>query len=249
MRLYSYNRVSTDDQKVGMAIYQENISWFCKRHGHTVIDEFTDEDVSGGKELKKRPSGEYLYQGLMLKQAEGVVCANVSRMFRDMEDGISTANRFKENGIKMFITDGSAEPIDIDTVQGFTMFTMQLLMAQIELMNIRTRTRNSARFRDRNNMASTHAQYGYDIVDKKQVVNEKEMRIVRVINSWRDSDNFDFKKIAELLNTSNIPSKNAGKVVKKEGGGEIIYSGKWSSKTVKGVYEYHKKKAANGATN
>lgn len=229
-----------------MAIYEENISWFCKRHEHTVIASFTDEDVSGGKELRKRPEGEYLYHGLMLKEAEGVVCANVSRMFRDMEDGISTANRFKENGIKMFITDGQAEPIDIDTVQGFTMFTMQLLMAQIELMNIRTRTRNSARFRDRNNMASTHAQYGYDIVDKKQIVNEAEMLVVKEIFAKRDSG-IDFKAIAACLNERGVLSKNAGKVVRQHDGTDLVYSGKWSSKTVAGVYNYHQKKQANAS--
>jgi site-specific DNA recombinase len=241
MRLYSYNRVSTDDQKVGMSIYKENIEWFCKRHGHTVIESFVDEDVSGGMQLRSRPNGSKLYKQLMNFEADGVVCANVSRMFRDMEDGFFTANRLKENGFKLFISDGQSDPLDIETISGLMLFTMQLLMAQTELMNIRTRTKNSAVFRDKNNMASTHAQYGYDCVDKKKIVNQEEMKVVDMIFSMV-KDGFTFKAIAEHLNFNNIPSKQAGKEVKAKDGSTITYSGLWSSKTVSGVHAYHLKK-------
>jgi DNA invertase Pin-like site-specific DNA recombinase len=229
MKLYTYNRVSTDDQKTGLLVYKERMDAFCARWNHTIVDSWEDEDVSGGIPLKDRPAGSIMYKNLFLGKADGVLFDNVSRMFRDMEDGITTVNRFTESGIKMFVSDGSADPIDIESESGFLFFVMQLTFAHIERMKIKKRTKDAHTMRRKTGLPTSHTQYGFDKVNGRLVIREDEMDVVTLILKSRDEDKMTFDLITNNLNDQGIPSKKGGK---------------WSKKVVFGVYNYHKKIAA-----
>lgn len=225
MRIGTYCRVSTDDQKTGMQVYRESVNNFCIRNNHTVSASFEDEDISGGMALKDRPEGAKLYEMAMAHRIDGILADNVSRMFRDMEDGISMANRFREAGIKVFFTDYGSEPIDIETESGFLWFVMQLTMAHIERMKIKKRTSDAHRMRRRNGLATSHAPYGYDKVDGRIIENNEEMTVVRFILLWRqDGESYDM--IARRLNESDRKPKKGGQ---------------WSAKTIRDVVLYQEK--------
>jgi DNA invertase Pin-like site-specific DNA recombinase len=172
MKLYTYNRVSTDDQKIGLQVYRERMQSFCLRWNHEIVESFEDEDVSGGIPLKERPEGSKMYINLMQHKADGVLFDNISRMFRDMEDGVSTANRFTEAGIKMFVSDGSSDPIDIETESGFTFFVFQLMYAHLERMKIRKRTKDAHTMRRKNSLPTSQTPYGFDKINGKLVHND-----------------------------------------------------------------------------
>ena len=227
MKLYTYNRVSTDDQKIGLQVYRERMQSFCIRWSHEIIASFEDEDVSGGIPLKERPEGSKMYISLMQHKADGVLFDNISRMFRDMEDGVSTANRFQEAGIKMYVSDGSSDPIDIETESGFTFFVFQLMYAHLERMKIRKRTKDAHTMRRKNNLPTSHTPYGFDKVDGKLVPNTNEMRWVRLIITMRNTDGATFDAIKDFLNNERIPTKKGGST--------------WTKKVVYGIYNYHSK--------
>jgi DNA invertase Pin-like site-specific DNA recombinase len=227
MKLYTYNRVSTDDQKTGLQVYRERMNAFCIRWNHEIIQSFEDEDVSGGIPLRERPQGSIMYINLMQHKADGVLFDNVSRMFRDMEDGISTANRFTEAGIKLFVSDGSSDPIDIETESGFTFFVFQLMYAHLERMKIRKRTKDAHTMRRRTGLPTSHTPYGFDKIDGKLVPNSIEQRWVSIIKTMRDVDGRTFDQIKDFLNQEKAPTKKGGAT--------------WTKKVVYGIYNYHNK--------
>jgi DNA invertase Pin-like site-specific DNA recombinase len=227
MKLYTYNRVSTNDQKIGLMVYRERMQAFCIRWNHDIIDSFEDEDVSGGIPLKERPEGSKMYLNLMQHKADGVLFDNISRMFRDMEDGISTANRFSEAGIKMYVSDGSSDPIDIETESGFTFFVFQLMYAHLERMKIRKRTKDAHTMRRKTGLPTSHAPYGFDKVDGRLIENPIEQRWVKVILSLRNDENKTFDYIKDFLNQENAPTKKG--------------TSNWTKKVVFGIYNYHSK--------
>lgn len=231
MILDSYNRVSTDDQKTGMQVYRESIERFCQYGGHQIDITFEDEDVSGGLPFRERPAGKLLFNRLMNGEVDGMVADNVSRVFRSAADGFATIELFRDAGVKFFICDQGQVPLDIDSEQGFIMFTIQLMTAQLERMKVKKRTADAHKVRRKIGLATSHAQYGYDKivthhgdqVVKKLVVNTDEMLVVKQMFQWR-SEGMSFYSIAKTLNEMNIQAKKGGS---------------WTGKTVQGVIEYH----------
>lgn len=195
---------------------------------------FEDEDVSGGIKFKERPEGRKLYQRLMNKESDGMVADNVSRVFRSAADGFATIEEFRDAGVKFFICDQGQAPLDIDTEQGFIMFTIQLMTAQLERMKIKKRTQDAHSMRRKTGLATTHAQFGYDkIVEKsgdhiirRVIENKAEQEVLSQIIEWHNGGS-TYYAIAMNLNEKGIPAKKGGT---------------WTGKTVKGVIEYFYKR-------
>ncbi len=230
MILHSYNRVSTDDQKTGIQVYRESIERFCKFGNHTIKGVYEDEDVSGGMPFRERPQGKLIYESLMNGDVDGMVADNVSRVFRSAADGFATIEEFRDAGVKFFICDQGQMPLDIDSEQGFMLFSFQLMYAQLERMKIKKRTSDAHKMRRKTGLATTHAQYGYNKIVDNQYGNpinriipcDREQIIVKKIMDFhrRDVSNY---AIAKLLNENGIPAKKGGA---------------WTGKTVKGVIDY-----------
>ena len=233
MILHSYNRVSTDDQKTGIQVYRESIERFCKYGNHEIVGVYEDEDVSGGMPFKERPQGKLIYESLMNGDVDGMVADNVSRVFRSAADGFATIEEFRNAGVKFFICDQGQMPLDIDSEQGFMLFSFQLMYAQLERMKIKKRTTDAHSMRRKTGLATTHAQYGYNKVSEHHAGNlinkivpcEVEQRIVAKILQWSQEGKTKYS-IAKSLNKKNIPAKKGGI---------------WTGKTVAGVISYQDK--------
>lgn len=224
MDLAPYIRVSTDEQKTGLQVYRESVLMFAERNKYNVPVIYEDEDVSGGLAFRKRPEGRKVWEAAVEGRIKGILSDNVSRMFRDMEDGIVTANRLKEMNIKLFFVDYGSTPIDIQTESGFLWFVMQLTMAHIERMKIQKRTKDAHRIRRKNGLATSHTPYGKDKIEGGRLIdNPCEMSIVRKIVSMRDSG-CTFQSIADHLNHDKVPTKKGRE---------------WDKKTVSNTYNFH----------
>jgi DNA invertase Pin-like site-specific DNA recombinase len=230
MILHSYNRVSTDDQKTGIQVYRESIERFCKYGNHEIVGVYEDEDVSGGMPFRERPQGKLIYESLMNGDVDGMVADNISRVFRSAADGFATIEEFRDAGVKFFICDQGQVPLDVDSEQGFMLFSFQLMYAQLERMKIKKRTSDAHKMRRKNGLATTHAQYGYNKISDTQYGNlvnrvvpcEKEQEVVKQIMELHIS-NISNYSIAKFLNNNGIPAKKGGI---------------WTGKTIKGVIDY-----------
>lgn len=232
MNLVSYNRVSTDEQKVGLQMYEQSIKRFCEYHNHTLVGQFQDEDVSGGIAFASRPSGSECYKLLMEGKADGIIVGDVSRMFRDLENGVVTERIFRENGIKMLFADGNGTPVDTTTETGFMMFLFPLLQAHLGRLNRKVTTTKNMEYRRKIGLATSHCPYGYyrskTEGDNKLYENPDEMLVVDFIFDSVASSH-TLTDIAKMLNNQGIKSKT-GKL--------------WSRASVESVQEYHSKRKA-----
>lgn len=223
MNLISYGRVSTQDQD--LTIYMDQPRSFCKRHGHVLIKEFADHDVSAGIPFKERPQGSLAYQMLVEKRADGIIASETSRVFRDVEDGIVTMNYFSKIGISMFYCDDyTNEPISIDTPHGFRSAITPLIDAHMERLKIKYRTKKAMQYRRENNMVTSHAPFGFDVKDGMLVANNLEMRVVEIIFDLH-KEGLSYKSIADTLNINSIPTK--------------LGKGAWYGKVIKGIIQFH----------
>lgn len=230
MNLVSYNRVSTDEQKVGLQMYEQSIKRFCEYHNHTLVGQFQDEDVSGGIAFAKRPSGRKCYDLLMEGKADGIIVGDVSRMFRNLEDGVVLERIFRENGIKMLFADGNGSPVDTTTETGFMMFLFPLIQAHLGRLNRKVTTKKNMEFRRNSGLVTSHTPYGYERAtegkDNRLYEKADEMKVVEMIFQMLGL-NYSLTKIAAELNSHSIPSKT-GKT--------------WSRNSVDSVINYHTKR-------
>ncbi len=225
MRIGWYIRVSTQEQSESLAMYRSQAQAFCERYEHTLIDIYSDEDVSGGIELFKRPAGKALLQAFQDKQIDAVASPNVSRLFRDLRDGINTLHQFGINNWAMFCGDGYGLPLDVNTPMGFSMVVDQLKYAQIERMNISERTTRGLAFRRKKQMATSHTPYGWKRVEgsTQMIEDETEKVFVNKILSMNNEGICD-SQIAKHLTSINAPTKKGGK---------------WHPITVTKIINYH----------
>lgn len=224
MNVGLYLRVSTDEQQSGLKVYIQQAKDFCERYGHTYTDLFIDEDVSGDKELQKRPAGSKILQALESGKIQGIVSPNVTRLFRNLRNGVNTIHEFENKNWKMFVSDGYGLPVDISSIMGFSMFVDQLKYAQIERMQIAERTKNGMTYRRNNGKATSHTPYGYYRVedDKTLYHDDDEMAYVNVMVDLHN-EGMPYLGIAKELNEASVTAKKGGA---------------WTAKTVRGVIQY-----------
>ncbi len=232
-----YIRVSTDDQKNSLDRYREKAKQFCDYYNHELIDIYSDNDVSGGIDLFKRPEGKRMYQDLLSGKIDTIASPDMSRFFRDLRDGLNTLHEMQELNIKVYVSNLYGEAFDLNTIMGFSMIVDQLKYAQIERMNVSIRTKDTMTYRRRNSMATSHAPYGKDkIVDtttknKMLVTNEKEMSVVESIKKLYDKG-WTYNSIANKLIELGVPSKR---------------NGVWYGVTVKKILHFHYPELKNKA--
>ena len=229
-----YIRVSTDDQKESLEMYRNQANDFCQRYGFNLVKIYSDEDVSGGIELFKRPQGKVLKQDLDNGTINAIASPDVTRLFRDLRDGVNTIYDMQDEGIEIFTGDGYGTPLDVNTPQGFSMVMYKLQSAHYERLIIKERTKKAMTFRRNNSLATSREQYGYNIViegkQKKRIENEKEQLVVKLILGMKKA-NQPLATIADTLNRNNIPTKTQ--------------QGKWHPSTIKSIISFQEKLQKN----
>jgi DNA invertase Pin-like site-specific DNA recombinase len=139
MMLYSYSRVSTDEQQNSVADQRSRLLAYAERIGQPIAREFVDEDVSGLKtKLRDRPDGKQLCD--ILQPGDTVVLTAVDRCFRSMADAASQVQVWKSLGINVHFLDVD---IDINTTEGELMFHILAAAAQYEARMISKRVKNT----------------------------------------------------------------------------------------------------------
>lgn len=208
MNIAWYIRVSTNDQREGLAMYKSQATEFCQRYNHTLIEIFSDEDVSGGIDLFARPAGKSLLKALNEGIVDAVASPNVSRLFRDLRDGVNTLHTFGKKNWQMYVGDGYGLPIDVNTPMGFSMIVDHLKYAQLERMHISERTTRGLAFRRKKGMATSHTPYGYFRTEENTSLHEDKTQMAVVKKIIEANENgISTSKIASILNQNNVPTK------------------------------------------
>ena len=99
--IYGYIRVSTDKQTLDNQRFE--IEKYCKDR-NLIVNSWIEETISGTKHVDDRKLGKLLYK---LRSGDILICAELSRLGRNMFMIMSILNYCMENGIKVWtIKDG-----------------------------------------------------------------------------------------------------------------------------------------------
>lgn len=93
---YGYIRVSTDKQTVENQRFE--INRFCEKQ-EIIIDRWIEETISGNKDVEKRKLGRLLNR---LKKDDVLICAELSRLGRNLLMIMSILNHCMKNDIKVW---------------------------------------------------------------------------------------------------------------------------------------------------
>jgi len=211
-KVVAYIRVSTDQQDLSLEAQHYKLTALCQFHGLLLVDVFTDEDTSGKLPIGSRKGGKQMLDYLeKTKDIHGVIALRVDRMFRNDIDGLTTADKWAEQGIQFYASDVAGNTVNVKTSQGRLMFTIMLAFAVYEGAKISERTSDALQVKKRNRKVYGHAPYGF-MADKdgNLIEVDGEIKTVKIVLNMHNSG-IGFSAIASHLNKLKIPTKK-GKV-------------------------------------
>lgn len=191
MYVACYVRVSTDEQaKYGFSIQAQidALNKYCKEHSYK-CEFFIDEGFSASS--MKRPGLKRMLS--RIKEFDMILFTKLDRLSRNVLDANTINKLLIENQCTMKAID--EDDIDTSTADGTFIFNLKVSLAQREI----GKTSERIKFvfqnkREKGEITCGTKKYGYDIVDKKYVVNENEAENIRNLYKYFISVNGDLKK-------------------------------------------------------
>ncbi len=235
-----YTRVSTEEQaKEGYSLpaQEERLRAHARSQGWAVYKLYVDDGYSAAS--RNRPALKRLLAEAALKRFDVVLAYKIDRLSRslkDLIDIVAELNQF-DVGFK-----SCTELIDTTRPEGRLMFHQFGSFAQYERELIGQRTRFGMMKRLRQGLWNGIPPYGYQIVDKKLVIEPAEAARVRRIFDWYLGQNLGVVAISRELNRLEITPRKA----KRWKGNTIykliqnpLYAGfiRWGGETAMGTHE------------
>lgn len=149
-------------------------------------------DREGGSRLKDLPRGSH------------IICAKLDRMFRNTADGLTTAEYFKDRGVKLHFADQGNCTIDTSTGTGEFIFTILLANTSLEPRLTADRTSRGMKHRMKLGQRMTregHEPYG-------EMTGEQEIA-TKIVNSHNDGKTYC--EIAKELNDAGFRKRCGAK--------------------------------------
>ena len=215
-----YCRVSTYEQGKGdfssLDSQEKMLRQYCETKGFGVFDIY--RDTESGTTLER----EFLQKLLFDAQAgrfNVLVVTKFDRISRNVKDFLDLDETLNKLGIDIIVT---TQNLDTTTPQGKMMRTILVAFAQFERDMIAERTREKLYNQAKSGYwGGGHVLLGYDVADKKLVINQKEAEIVRGVFSQYLSTPSTVK-VANWLNDQGFRTKvRTAKSGKTSGGGEF----------------------------
>jgi site-specific DNA recombinase len=205
-----YLRVSTEDQAIegyGLEVQRERCPAQAIAKGWTIAGEYSDEGLSGTKDISGRPALAALMTQAEAGHIDAIIVLALDRLGRKTKIVLDIAERYREMGIALV---SCKESLDTSTPQGQFVLTMFAALAQLERDTIVERTtagRNQRGKRD--GEKGGRVPLGYIRTAEGAIfVDEHSAAIVRRIFALRDTGP-TMLAIAEAL--SGVTTSRGGK--------------------------------------
>mgnify|MGYP001212035701 CR=1 FL=1 len=202
-----YCRVSTDEQAregISLEEQQERLKAYCRAMGwNGEIRIFVDDGYSA-KNLD-RPELKRLIAAVRHGQVSRILVTKLDRLSRRLIDLLQLIDLFSDYEVSFVSV---SESFDTNTPSG--RLTLQVLgaVAEFERERIRERVFENMLHAASTGKWLTQCPYGYELIDKTLVVNEKEAETVRNVFEWYVNEGYGFYAIARRLNEAGIPSRH-----------------------------------------
>lgn len=231
MLAYGYCRYSSDLQTEASIKQQKNeLTEYAKKNNITIIKFYCDEAISGTKDTREE------FQAMIsdctkLKQVQAVLVWKTDRFARNTQDSLFYKMKLEKVNIKLI---SITQPIDNSTPEGALMYTLLAGMDEYYSKNLASNVKRALK------MNANNCQFnggipplGYNIVDKKYIINDDEAKIVKEIFKLYLNGK-GILEIASILNSKGCKTKK-GKAFGKNSVYNII-----SNERYTGVYLFNK---------
>ncbi|TLX78426.1 recombinase family protein [Labilibacter sediminis] len=229
-----YSRISTNRAKQNVERQELELKNFAKNNGVKVVKVF-EEIASGKVQTIDRVEFKNMMNFIEAEEIKLILCTEISRLGRNNIDVLTTINYFNENKINLYLNDLKFYTLNDD---GSLNFQSQLMVNIVSALAENERVQLVDRIKsglvnacNKGHILTAYPLFGYKVVDKKYVINEKEASIVEEM----------FQKFIEekkIFKINHFLSQEVGKTKKGKG---------WSTPTIKkmltntkynGWYEY-----------
>lgn len=209
MRAVIYIRVSTEEQaREGYSVTAQKdvlLRWIAER-GHDFVDEYIDDGYSG-KSLK-RPQIQRLINDMSSRKFDLLVFWRMNRLTRSVKDKITLFELIDKHRIEL---KSYTEEIDTTTAAGRMTTNILMSVAQGEREQTSENVHGTMMERSLKGLRNgAVAPYGYELVDKKLVINKEEAQIVkRIFETYQENRSTTY--IAKMLTKENVPKGDLNK--------------------------------------
>jgi DNA invertase Pin-like site-specific DNA recombinase len=127
MKIALYTRVSTSGKGQDTEVQARELREYATRRGWDVVQEYTDNGVSGAKE--SRPALDRLMQDARRRKFDGVLCWKLDRIGRSLKHLVNLLAELEAVGVALV---SFSDNLDLSTPQGRLMFQIIGAMAEFE---------------------------------------------------------------------------------------------------------------------
>ena len=203
-RVAAYVRVSVDKETMlhsfaaQASYYKELIS---KHNDWELIDVYADYGISGTK--VNRPEFNRMIDDCRDGKIDMIITKSISRFARNTALLLATIRELKALRVDVYFEEQNMNSL---SEQGELVLTLLASMAEAEAksMSMNVKWRVDKTFMQ-GEVYSTTRFYGYDIIDKKFIINKEQAKVVKKIFQMA-LDGLGYIKIVEILNREGIKS-------------------------------------------
>ena len=230
MKVYVYVRYSsTMQKKESIKAQLRAIKKYCKMQGYIIVGIYIDEAQSATND--KRPEFQRMMSDCQKSGIYAVVVHKLDRFSRNVNDFIAYKLLLEKNNIKLISV---IEQIE-ETPEGKLMEGVISVMNEFYSGNLgREVQKGKMEIAYKGMHTGGLPPYGYDIVDRKYVINEEESKAVKMIFNMFICD-YSYQQIADKLNKCGYRTKK-GKEFNKNSFSSILEN----AEKYTGVYIYNK---------
>jgi DNA invertase Pin-like site-specific DNA recombinase len=214
-----YLRVSTDDQDTDLQrqyimgqlsannVNMDNVVWFEEEDG-----------VSASKNptLQTRPQGSKLHDEVSRGNVKRIWCYKLDRLFRSQWAAHHFIGICQEKQTDVFSSDS---PQGVLSEVGFMMYSVNFMMAELEVKRLAKRTSDGMKAKRAKGGATTHSVWGWDVAE---YLDENGNKYTEVTPNWQEqavivhirkalSDGKSMSSIAKKFNNLGLKGKRGGK--------------------------------------
>ncbi len=133
-RIAIYARVSADKQTVDNQLIE--LRSLCERLGYTIVQEYTDNGISGAKSRSDRPALDLLLKDATRRKFDMVMCWSIDRLGRSLQHLVEILNELQALKIDLYF---QQQGMDTSTPSGRMIFSVFGAIGEFERNLIRER--------------------------------------------------------------------------------------------------------------
>ena len=179
MLAYGYCRYSSDLQNEKSIEQQKmELEEYARKNNIKIIKYYIDEAQSGRNDTRANFQS-MISDACKLKEVQAILVWKTDRFARKAMDNLYYRAKLEKNGVKLI---SITQPFDSETAEGKLMTTLLAGMDEYFSQNLASNVKRALKNNAQNlQFNGGIPPLGYDIVDKKYVINEQESKIVQEI--------------------------------------------------------------------